>query len=66
MRELFFLKLATIFFKSCAIGYTSSKAIKLDKESICTSSRFDFITDVAARKLNKTGENIGPFNRKWI
>ena len=49
MRELFFETLA-IFYKSCALtiissDFFSSQAIKLDSESLCTLSRFDFITD---------------------
>ena len=46
MQALFFMKVGKIFFKSCACTVISSQAIKLDRESICTSSRFDFITNV--------------------
>ena len=49
MRELFFLISNIIFSKLCFegyfIGYYSSQAIKLDSESLCTLSRFDFSTD---------------------
>ena len=46
MRELFFLKLVTIVFKSCACTVIISDIIQVRLESICTLCRFDLITDV--------------------
>ena len=50
MQELFVKTRYDTFKKLCLyghfIGYNSSKAMKHDRESICTLGRFDFITDV--------------------